>query len=187
ASRELTSAWLGALTVSAPAIRTRTKNCFILLLASSAGYDIPTRTGRDPPMRLAERANVLSKRAKDERTGHPIDDGGWGRDDHTASGEWYRDGERPTIHASFSRPNPNADNVGASLSCLAGRLDFPRLATVPRPVPRDADNEYAHESTFGLGGSSLRCDLHITRQQQRAGPRQPGGNVDEGGVRPGNT
>src|SRR5262249_37459260 len=46
-------------------------------LASSAGCDMPTTTGRDPAMRLAERANVLSKRARDERTGYPIGDRGW--------------------------------------------------------------------------------------------------------------
>jgi hypothetical protein len=38
--------------------------------------DIPTTTSRDPAMRFAERANVLSRRAKDSER-HPIGDGGW--------------------------------------------------------------------------------------------------------------
>src|SRR5262245_3656148 len=44
--------------------------------ACLAGWDIPTTTSRDPAMRLAERANVLSKRAGVERPGHPVGDRG---------------------------------------------------------------------------------------------------------------
>ena len=38
--------------------------CFMKWRTFSAGRDIPTTTSGAPPMRLAERANVLSKRAR---------------------------------------------------------------------------------------------------------------------------
>jgi hypothetical protein len=59
--------------------RVRSRGAGLLPEAPSAclaGCDMPTRTDCAPPMGVVERANVLSKRAGDGRTGHPIGDRG---------------------------------------------------------------------------------------------------------------
>src|SRR5262249_28211111 len=90
-------------------------------------------------MRLAERANVFSKRARDERAGHPIGDGGWPPDRGSPGcARTARTGPGRTM-PRCRRGSAGARQAGQSDSDGAVRRDsHGGRATLPRPVHRDA-------------------------------------------------
>ena len=129
---------------------------------------LPTTTSRDPEMRLAERANVLSKRASDERTGHPIGDRGWPPDrGYPGSARTARAGSRRAV-PRCQRGSAGARQAGQSDSGGAVRRDYHGgRATLPRPVNRDARGRAVRAPGTGC------LPAHVTRPPGRR-PAIPG-------------
>jgi hypothetical protein len=139
-------------------------NASFSVIRAHALLDVTCLQGRavTPRFALYERANVLSKRAGDERTGHPIGDRGWPPDRGSPDcARAARPGSRRAV-PRCQRGSAGARQAGQSDSDGAVRRDaHGGRATPSRPVHRDARGRAVRAPWAG------RLPAHVTRPPGR--------------------